>query len=87
MLLCLSKSHVKEGPERNADPKENPTGMEWYGNRAAGSAMFVLGKWIYPNDQDAVIHADIRLLNAAGEPGVDEDTIFEDTGYGARRLK
>ena len=48
-----------------------------------GGAVFGLGKWIYPDEQDAVLHADFRDI----KPDLSEEDLYEDTGYGARRLK
>jgi hypothetical protein len=52
-----------------------------------GGAVFAFGKWIYPDYDEAIIHADFRRLEDPGEKGELEDALFEDPGYGARRLK
>lgn len=49
-----------------------------------GGAVFALGKWIYPDDAEAALHADFYPAGAAEPEG---DTPYEDPGYGARRLK
>jgi hypothetical protein len=48
-----------------------------------GGAVFGVGKWIYPDEQDAVLHVDFRDM----KPDLSEEDLYEDTGYGARRLK
>ncbi len=48
-----------------------------------GGAVFGLGKWIYPDEQDAVLHADFRDRKS----DLSEENLYEDSGYGARRLK
>lgn len=53
----------------------------------SGGLLFGLGTWIYPDDHEAVLHVNFNEMEQGGKQGAKEDTLYEDPGYGARRLK
>jgi len=53
-----------------------------------GVLIYGVGNWIYPDDPDATLHADFGDVKYYGGTTESEgNTLYEDTGYGARRLK
>jgi hypothetical protein len=51
----------------------------------AGCGVYFLGKWIYPDHEAPVLHAEFELLDEDDESP--EEERYEDVGFGAKRLK
>lgn len=82
---------VLDGDEEEdmfSDPAEEDDNYELLGYGAAvaavGIMVFAVGQWIYPEYDEAVLHVDFHGTERSESA---EDALYEDTGYGARRLK